>query len=397
MAGLLDWAASPEAMGLAQGLLSGNFAQGVANYGQIAERENAKRQALKDQQMQADEFAQFSQGLLADPQSAAAFALKSRNPQLQKFGMDQMMTQAKSAAEAQEKAKVRDILGTAKTAQEAILMGADPAIVKDFYSAGDFGRRKVAQWLESEGANGQKIRLPVDEFGQTMGQGVTAYTAPVQVDLGGKVAFIKPQAGIDLGKTMSPGERDASARGWASVGLSRDRLAFDKAGGASGATAITKETPLQTRVREANDALQTIAQAEKLLDKSTGSYFGSAIDQGARVFGASTEGANAAAQLKALEGDLVSKMPKMSGPQSDKDVLLYKQMAGQIGDPTLPAATKKAALQAIKTLQSRYAGQSDQAQAAPRSPAPTPMKGIVKDGYRFKGGDPAQPSNWEKM
>ena len=394
MAGLLDWAASPEAMGLAQGLLGGSFSKGVANYAAISERENAKRQALKEQQAQADEFAQFSQGLLADPQQAAAFALKSRNPELQKFGMNHMMSQAKAATDAQDKAKVREILGTAKTAQEAILMGADPALVKDFYNAGDLGKRKVAQWLESEGPNGQKVRLPVDEFGQTVGQGVTAYTAPVQVDLGGKVAFIKPQAGLDLGKTMSPSERDSSARGWANVGLAKERLALDKTGGVTGA-ATGKETPLQTRTRDANDALQTISQAEKLLDKSTGSYLGTAIDQGARIFGASTEGANAAAQLKALEGDLIAKMPKMSGPQSDKDVLLYKQMAGQIGDPTLPAATKKAALQSIKTLQTRYASQGEP--AAPRSAAPTPMKGMVQGGYRFKGGDPSNPSSWEKI
>jgi hypothetical protein len=46
----------------------------------------------------------------------------------------------------------------------------------------------------------------------------------------------------------------------------------------------------------------------------------------------------------------------MSGPQSDKDVLLYKQMAGQIGDPTLPAAQKKAAMDTILKLNSQYAG-----------------------------------------
>ena len=46
----------------------------------------------------------------------------------------------------------------------------------------------------------------------------------------------------------------------------------------------------------------------------------------------------------------------MSGPQSDKDVLLYKQMAGQIGDPTIPAATKKAALSTIREIQNRAAG-----------------------------------------
>jgi hypothetical protein len=60
--------------------------------------------------------------------------------------------------------------------------------------------------------------------------------------------------------------------------------------------------------------------------------------------------------LKALEGSLVSKMPKMSGPQSDKDVLLYKQMAGQIGDPTLPAKQKQAAMDTINEINSRYAG-----------------------------------------
>jgi len=49
-------------------------------------------------------------------------------------------------------------------------------------------------------------------------------------------------------------------------------------------------------------------------------------------------------------------MPKMSGPQSDKDVILYRQMAGTIGDPTIPRETKKAALNTIREIQNRYAG-----------------------------------------
>ena len=49
-------------------------------------------------------------------------------------------------------------------------------------------------------------------------------------------------------------------------------------------------------------------------------------------------------------------MPKMSGPQSDKDVLLYKEMAGRIGDPTVPASQKIAAMNSINQLQSKYAG-----------------------------------------
>jgi hypothetical protein len=83
---------------------------------------------------------------------------------------------------------------------------------------------------------------------------------------------------------------------------------------------------------------------------------GAGVDQVGRLFGASTGGDTAAAQLKALEGALVSKMPKMSGPQSDKDVLLYKQMAGEIGNPTIPQSRKLAALNVIEDIQSRHAG-----------------------------------------
>jgi uncharacterized protein (UPF0147 family) len=108
-------------------------------------------------------------------------------------------------------------------------------------------------------------------------------------------------------------------------------------------------------VTEAKDSIKLIDQAEKLLDKATASLTGTGVDVLAGSVGVSTEGAKAAAQLKAIQGALVSKMPKMSGPQSDKDVLLYREMAGQIGDSTLPVGTRKAALETIREIQERYA------------------------------------------
>jgi uncharacterized protein (UPF0147 family) len=108
-------------------------------------------------------------------------------------------------------------------------------------------------------------------------------------------------------------------------------------------------------VTEAKESLKLIDQAEKLLDKSTASLTGTAVDVLAGAVGKSTEGAKAAAQLKAIQGALVAKMPKMSGPQSDKDVLLYREMAGQVGDSTLPVETRKAALESIREIQERYA------------------------------------------
>lgn len=107
---------------------------------------------------------------------------------------------------------------------------------------------------------------------------------------------------------------------------------------------------------EANDALSLIAQAREILPQATGSYVGRGVDEAARAFGISTGGAENAAKLRAIEGALVAKMPKMSGPQSDKDVQLYRQQAALIGDDTLPASTRLAALEAVEEIQRRYAG-----------------------------------------
>lgn len=114
-------------------------------------------------------------------------------------------------------------------------------------------------------------------------------------------------------------------------------------------------TPAQ-RKQDATDAIAIVQQAAPLIDIATSSGAGNIADITAGFVGKSTPGANAAAQLKVLGGALVSKMPKMSGPQSDKDVLLYKEMAGRIGDPTVPREQKKAAMQTIMELQSKYAG-----------------------------------------
>lgn len=106
--------------------------------------------------------------------------------------------------------------------------------------------------------------------------------------------------------------------------------------------------------KDTQDIFSILNEARPLMDKTTGSYAGVAVDKAAQAFGVATEGAKAAAQLKALEGALVSKMPKMSGPQSDKDVLLYKQMAGQIGDPTIPVEQRRAAMSTIENLNIKY-------------------------------------------
>jgi hypothetical protein len=131
-----------------------------------------------------------------------------------------------------------------------------------------------------------------------------------------------------------------------------------------------KREERQKPVAEAKESLQLINQAEKLLDSATGSLTGTGIDVLAGAVGMSTPGAQSASKLKAIQGALVAKMPKMSGPQSDKDVLLYREMAAQVGDSTIPADTRRAALGTLREIQERYA-KVEPGSSVPPMPATT--------------------------
>ena len=268
--------------------------------------------------------------------------------------------------------------------QAAIAAGFDPEEIQKYAALQNLGRQEVARTIETTDAQGRPITVQLDKFGGRIGEGMGAWKAPVSVNQGDRTTFVDPatmQLRGSFGVNMSPGERDASARGWASNALARERLSFDQGGGAGQEKPQYKDgqwvmpprgmLPGQsipamppTGVRDANEALAIINQARKIIPKATGSYAGVAADHIGRAFGGSTDGDIATGQLQALEGALVAKMPKMSGPQSDKDVALYKQMAGVIGDPTITRKRKLAALQTVEEIERRYAGPQ---QSAPQT------------------------------
>jgi hypothetical protein len=86
----------------------------------------------------------------------------------------------------------------------------------------------------------------------------------------------------------------------------------------------------------------------------TQSYAGAAGDFISGVFGGSPQGSAQADQLKVLGGALLSSMPRMEGPQGEKDVELYREMAGQVGDNTLPIARRLKALDMVEKLYRKY-------------------------------------------
>lgn len=126
-------------------------------------------------------------------------------------------------------------------------------------------------------------------------------------------------------------------------------------GGAVGKTQGEITGGILTKGSNAKSVLGMLDEAEKVIDQATGSGVGSAADKAAGVFGVSTSGAQAISKLKVLQAGLMLNMPRMEGPQSDRDVQLYREAAASLGEPNVPRETKKAALQQIRVLQQKYA------------------------------------------
>jgi hypothetical protein len=120
---------------------------------------------------------------------------------------------------------------------------------------------------------------------------------------------------------------------------------------------LESESKKTTSMEGLGDALK---QAEEILTSKkiipTQSGLGTAIDSAAAFFGNAPAGAAQADQLRAIAGIVTAKMPRMEGPQSDRDVALYREMAGDIGNSNLPVSRRVAALQTVRALNEKYIG-----------------------------------------
>ena len=402
MAGLLDGMLDSDSLRLGLGLLAAGGPTTDPNRTGIGQRlqeglgsfDAYKANALKQQMLQA----QMQEQMQAQQQAKAMRALAAKFAMPGKPALAPLMGDAEtgimpSAGREAEPAGY-DYAGFA-----GALAGIDPVqslIIKEMLKK-DGPKFSTAPQYDQQGnafilaENGEMKYL----------NGVKARDKLEEVRLGDKVAFRSPystemQGSMPIGQDAN--SKASNAVAWANNaatirgqnmtdGRARDRLSFDMQGGAESvkpklvdgqwvtapsnmkAGEVRPAMPSAGR-KDANEALELIKTAREIIPKSTGSYIGTGVDQAARLFGASTGGDTAAAQLKALEGALVSKMPKMSGPQSDKDVLLYKQMAGEIGNPTIPGSRKLAALKVIEEIQQRQSGGVSGASGTLGAPTP---------------------------
>lgn len=159
------------------------------------------------------------------------------------------------------------------------------------------------------------------------------------------------------------------------LGLRTDAALQQEAGKLNVQQAADRTQKAFTRTRDADETLSLISEALNILPDATGSDLGALVDRGAAFFGQSTRGADANARLKIISAGLLAKVPRMEGPQSDKDVQQYKEASGDLGNEKLPISRREAAARQIVQLQRKYASQQGGGTAAPAaSSAPKRLK-----------------------
>ena len=167
----------------------------------------------------------------------------------------------------------------------ALAAGYSPEEIQNLDKLRGVGLDEIARTIDTEGPGGEKTVQGFDRYGRPVGQGVSGYVAPVSVNQGDRTTFVKPSAGVSLPIGMSPSDRDASARGWANVGISRERLGMDKnKAAAESANGGYSPKPLPAAaLKMQNEAVDAIGTASGINDQLT--KVASQIDTGKLKFG----------------------------------------------------------------------------------------------------------------
>lgn len=116
---------------------------------------------------------------------------------------------------------------------------------------------------------------------------------------------------------------------------------------------IKQEQARAESLRTIESLIPDIAEAIKpggLIDQSTGSGAGRLVDFVAEFGGYATEGSIAISKLEPLAAMVTMTVPRFEGPQSNRDVEQYRAAAGDLANPKLPAAKRKAAGEIVLRL-----------------------------------------------
>lgn len=244
---------------------------------------------------------------------------------------------------------------------------------------------EIPQGAQSQPLTDDDIQLLQQQF-KTLPNG-----SPEKVRIGAMLADAVKQQ-LPSGRFITPEER--KQREIASKVAETTAVEEAKSAAAKKETAESKVSTLET--------LPPIEQINNLIDKSMSSGLEARIKGiTSGELGRQDESFQATAELQPIQAQIknLSKSLIGAGAISDYEQKMMESAAGAIADPRTPTEARKAALRVVYDInQKAIAKYPDLLQRLERSKtASGPAVGTIDSGYRFKGGDPAQANNWEKV
>jgi hypothetical protein len=273
--------------------------------------------------------------------------------QLQQMGALQKLA-AQAQAQQQEQAYRQAMSGLGPNAtEEQMLQAARP-----FMGAGDLSKTVTASKdrqalrdqrvyeIQQRGEQEiEKVRIAAAEKRITQ-QEADAREKSMREGLARLVASLRPERAPEaLEKVVGPDGKPVFMPRSQAAG----RTPWSEPTAAS-QKAATAQRNLGRDLSMAISALEDVSKDGGLIDQSTGSGIGAAVDYTAGLVGAATPGAIAVGKLRPIYDLALKMVPRFEGPQSDKDTLSYNQAAGQLADPKVPNSIKKEAAKTVISL-----------------------------------------------
>lgn len=174
-------------------------------------------------------------------------------------------------------------------------------------------------------------------------QYLTMKRAQQIMDLGGTKAVRDPLGGLAENYPVTPKPEDMPAF----KGAQSEAAATGTAKGAA-------QGAIEKKYIQAPQIETYLQQAEKLLPQATSGGMSTNMRDISSYFGHATEGSQIDSQLQPIAAALTAGVPRMEGPQSNLDVELYKQAAGDLANSKLPVETRLSAIKTIRELNNKY-------------------------------------------
>lgn len=167
-------------------------------------------------------------------------------------------------------------------------------------------------------------------------QPLPGYAASV-ANIEGAKAGAKQQAEKNVDLRMNPQIKQGESRG-----------------SAIGEATGKAEGGIESKYIKAPQIEEYLSQAEKLLPDATSGGFETNRRDIAGYFGSATKGSLNDSRLDVIGAALTSGVPRMEGPQSNYDVALYQQAAGDLANPKKPFEVRQAAIKTIREINNKY-------------------------------------------